>query len=82
VQVKERNEKPQPHMNYSAVHSFLSVEKLAELADGLLSGEGWVFICSGLQRDKFNCTVLTVAERRARPNVTLPALVTRSEVTV
>ena len=70
VQVKERNEQPQPHMHYSAVHSFWSVEMLAGLADGSI-GCGEVARGGCLFARNFSVTssfVLTVVERRARPN--------------
>jgi hypothetical protein len=84
VQVKECNEQPQPHMHYSAVHSFWSVEMLAELVDGP-TGCGEVASGGCLFARDFSVTssaVLTVVERRAGPNMTLAVLVTRSEVTV
>ena len=41
VQVEARNEESQPHVYYSAVHDFWSVEELAELADGPMGVAKW-----------------------------------------
>jgi len=56
---------------YRAVHGFRPVEELAELADGPTEckvGRG-VFVCLELQCDW--SAVLTVADKRTRPNPTL-----------
>ena len=70
-------------MHYSAVHSFWSVEMLAKLADGP-TGCGEVARGGCLFARNFgvtSSTVLTVVERKARPKMTLAALVTRYEPT-